>query len=478
MKRFAIALLTVLILLGVNIANSQDIESLVNKLTKIDPEIMKYFPRWKICETDLQIQIYRTFVLLGYDKEKLNMQQIMVLASPQENESDPFDLLLITCGEANLNSVEIESNMSGLAGYISGEYYFSGQQRGERKDFPARDYCYDEIKPEIPVTSSQAEAIISYMEPTNVAHSFSLSLFEQSLKIGNTGFWVRSSVGTDDIGYHFWSSGEGRITLKRPLYANLDPMTRDRIPFLLNAFIGGGYRLGTGAGTDNTMLSWIPKRILNGGPDGKFVGGIDFHMPFQPEFGVHINAELPLSELTTKAVDIEKWGTYDKRNISFLPTDPRYGTTITAIAPVVRSTGQITLFYNWWLNNANPENYFRFDLGLSYAEVAEYAVYNTGNSVVGDAYMVSNENIKGLRLYKPNELGDWLFLKAEYRNQAAFPFGLSFQYSNQILLGKVYIPLFGKWLYLEGKYSTPLRGVRPFEKTNFFMISPVLRLTI
>ncbi|MFA6570681.1 MAG: hypothetical protein WCT77_05530, partial [Bacteroidota bacterium] len=74
MKRFAIALLTVLILLGVNKAYSQDIESLVGKMTKIDPEIMKYFPRWKICETDLQIQIYRTFVLLGFDKDKLNMQ--------------------------------------------------------------------------------------------------------------------------------------------------------------------------------------------------------------------------------------------------------------------------------------------------------------------------------------------------------------------------------------------------------------------
>jgi hypothetical protein len=483
MKRIIIALVSVFILLGIkqNVV-AQDVESLVRKMTTIDPEIIKYFPRWKICETDLQIQIYRTFVLLGYDKDKLNMQQIMVLASPPENDNDPYDLLLITCGEASMNSVEIESNMSGLASYISGEYNYSGPLRGERKDFAFRDYCFDAIKPEIPVTSSQAEAIISYLEPTNVAHAFTLSLFEQTLKIGNTGFWLRSSIGTDEIGYHFWSSGESRITLKRPLYANLDSKTRDRIPYLLNAYIGGGYRISSGINTENTVLNWIPNRTLNGGPGGKFIAGLDFHMPFQPEFGIHINAELPLSSLTTETIEKDNYGYIPTRpGVVFNTTDPRYNKyVIDELAPIVRSTGQVTLFYHWWLNDANPENYFRFDFGISYSEIGEYAEYSIPNvpASSGSTFYISNIGIRGLKLYKPNELGDWMFLKAEYRNQSAFPFGLSLQYSNQILLGDIYIPLFGKWLYLEGKYSTPLRGLRPFERTNFFMVSPVLRLTI
>jgi len=64
----------------------------------------------------------------------------------------------------------------------------------------------------------------------------------------------------------------------------------------------------------------------------------------------------------------------------------------------------------------------------------------------------------------------------EYRNQAAFPFDVSVQYSNQMLLARAYVPVFGDWFYLEGRYSTPLRDVRPFEVENFFMFSPVLRL--
>jgi hypothetical protein len=34
--------------------------------------------------------------------------------------------------------------------------------------------------------------------------------------------------------------------------------------------------------------------------------------------------------------------------------------------------------------------------------------------------------------------------KIDYRNQAAFPFGVSIQYSNQIILGDIWLPIFGK----------------------------------
>lgn len=111
---------------------------------------------------------------------------------------------------------------------------------------------------------------------------------------------------------------------------------------------------------------------------------------------------------------------------------------------------------------------------MSYAEVQEAAYYQTDEF---DNFIDVN-GIDGLRTWKPNEFGDWVYAKVEYRNQATYPFGGSIQYSNQILMGRLYLPLFGNWFYLEGKYSTPLRGVRPYEIENFFMISPVLRLTI
>ncbi|TAL67277.1 MAG: hypothetical protein EPN82_14985 [Bacteroidetes bacterium] len=486
MKRFFTALIAALMVLGFARTQAIDYNNLVNNLTSIDPEIMKYFPRWKICEPDLQIQVYRTFVLLGYEKSQLNMQQILVLASPLDVEPGykPYDILLITCGEASMNSVEIEANMGSLSEYINGYKYYSGPRRGEAKDFYIRDYCFEDIKPEVPASSSQATAIMSYLEPTNVTHAFTLSLFEQSLKIGNSGFWLKSSIGTDEIGYHFWQSGEARVILKRPLYENTEPATRDRIPYLINAYIGGGYRVTSGINDDKSVLSWVTGRDLNGTPGGKLVAGLDFHMPFHPEFGFHFNTEMPLTKVTTESIDKGAYGYTPKAdNVKFAINNPNYGKyQIKDIAPILKPTGQVTLFYHWWLNEASPENYIRFDFGMSYAEVEEYAAYDvpdpTDPSGLNTIRYISNENILNLKTYKPNETGDWIYAKAEYRNQSAFPFGISFQYSNQILLGRVYIPLLGQWFYLEGKYATPLRGLRPYEKANFFMISPVLRLTI
>ena len=89
-----------------------------------------------------------------------------------------------------------------------------------------------------------------------------------------------------------------------------------------------------------------------------------------------------------------------------------------------------------------------------------------------------DKKFDGLKTYKPESFKDWLYFKAEYRNQAVFPFGASAQISNGIFLGEIWIPLFGDWFYLEGKYSTPMRDARPYEIEGFYMISPVIKLSI
>ena len=101
----------------------------------------------------------------------------------------------------------------------------------------------------------------------------------------------------------------------------------------------------------------------------------------------------------------------------------------------------------------------------------EVAVFNDTTAVY-----LGRAGVTGLMTWKPNEALDWIYAKVEYRSQASFPFGISLQYSNQMLLARAYVPILGDWLYLEGRYSTPLRDARPFEIKNFFMFSPVLRL--
>jgi hypothetical protein len=485
MKKYFLTVIIVLTALGFVNTYSEEInrKAVLDSLTSINPDIKQYFPRWKVCETDLMYQIYQSFVTLGYDKSKLSMQNIEILAAPREYTSDPYEILNITCGECGMNTVEIESNLGDiLVGFLAGAYTYSGPSRGERRDDGKRDYCYNDVPIDIPFSPPQVSAIVSYLEPTDVNHAITLSIFEQSVKIGTSGFWLSSQIGVDQIGYPFWNAGESKIVLKRPLYPNYDNSTKVGIPYLINAYLGGAYRITSGINTNGTMLSWVKSRLLNTGTGGKLLGGIDFSFPFHPVAGVSFNVEMPLKTLSTEAIDIGDYGYYGvpverQGQVDFSPTDPmmRNGIRIDMIAPILRASGQFTLFYNWWLNPQNPENYFRFDFGLSYAEVKEMAYYRIDSLAIS---YLSNEYIDGLKTFKNNEFGDWMYAKVEYRNQAAFPFGMSLQYSNQILLGRVYIPLFGRWLYIEGKYATPVRPLRPYETQHFFMISPVLRLTI
>ncbi|HLP28819.1 MAG TPA: hypothetical protein VK147_09270 [Candidatus Didemnitutus sp.] len=436
-------------------------DTALTALKTIDPEILQYFPRWRVCEPDLQVQIKQSFALMGYTKANLDDKSIVVTAAPvkEGEQGQDFELILIECGSERMVASEISSNMKRLAMRLA-----DGK----------RPYCYNEIPPSAPPSAPQIAEIISYMEPTNVTHSFTLSAFEQSLKIGTSGFWLKASLGTDQVGYTFWSSGEGRVFLQRPLYENSDPDTRKPIPYLINARLGFGYRMTGNLDGQSRLLDFIPGRKLNGSAGGKIVGGLDFHMPFHPQFGLGLNVELPLQSIDpTNTIDVTSYYIFDigSRRV----TAPSYDVDPYATTAVMRSTGQATLFYNLWLNRKIPENFFRFDVGISYAEVQEAAVFLDTLDGKNEQFL-GRDGVNGLVTWKPNEALDWIYAKVEYRNQAAFPFGISLQYSNQILLARAYIPVFGDWFYLEGRYSTPLRDARPFEVENFFMFSPVLRL--
>ncbi len=442
-----------------------DPKSLIDSLTTIDPEIRKYFPRWKLCETDLQIQIYQAFRLAGFDEKSLSKTNIEILAAPRTDPNAPFDLLLITCGESSINSAQM-SNFLGdkLINILSGALEFANLYNWfEGK----RDYCFVEIPPEIPVTYSQAQAIINFLEPTNATHSITVSIFEQTLKFGESGFWLKNIIGTDEIGYPFWSSGCSKIVLKRPLYVNQDTKTSSQIPFLINAYLGGAYRIHSGINNKSDIFSWVPSQKLNQGPGGKLIAGLDFHMPFHPQFGLHFNMEIPVTQLKEESIDPTRYARYYKFNETTFDSFQ--------VVPLLRSSGQITLFYNLWITKENPENYFRVDLGLDYFEVKE--LLYVSSPFLHGTITPNTENNEELKLYKPNEFADWLYFKLEYRNQSVWPFGASVQYSNQTLLGRVYIPLFN-WLYIEAKVAQIMRTVRPFESKTFFMISPILRITL
>jgi hypothetical protein len=456
--RFLILFVATAVAFGTALAQDPERDSIMQALKTIDPEIVRYFPRWRVCEPNLQLQIRQTFILYGRDKDKLDMQNIVITAAPKSDPNEYYTILLVECGEEYFVASEVDAYMRKLAGTLSD---------------PLRPYCYREIPPEMPPTERQYRVITDFMHPTDVTHSISVSAFEQSLKLGGTGFWIRSILGTDNVGYHFWSAGESRVIVQRPLYDNLDPVTSKPIPYLINLRLGGTYRLR--GGLENRLLSFLPSRQLNANP-GKASLGLDINAPFHPQFGVTFNVEFPVTGPDTSGrAEKDSWAGYAPSLTRQAELRRTPGVDPTVVIPVLRTTGNAAVFYNWWLDPKHPENFFRFDLGICYTEVQEWAYRR--NPTTGDTAFV--RNIAGLQLYHPTSAADWLYARIEYRSQSTFPFGVAVQYANQMFFARAYIPLVGEWLYLEGKYSTPLRTEpRPWEIKNFFMVSPVLRLTI
>ena len=453
-------------------AQETERDTIRRALLEIDPNIVKYFPRWKVCEPNLALQVYQTFLLTGRSKDNLDMQNIIVTAAPKSDPEENYVLLLVECGNESFASSDVDAYMKKLAALISD---------------PKRGYCYREIPAEAPVSEKARDLITDFMLPTHVAHSISLSVFEQSLKIGSSGFWLRNSVGNDAIGHPFWTAGMSRVVLQRPLYENEDAESKKPIPYLINIRLGGGYRMRT-TGLERGILDFLPQRQLNGS-NGTGILSLDVNAPFHPQLGLSINYEAPLSGAPDSALaEKNTWASWkpnaqtdiSKRQLmSVAGLDPNH------VIPVLRTAGQVSVVYNWWVDPKVPENFFRFDLGLNYVEVAEWGYRYLGKPSDTNYVSVSSRGngaaSTGLKVYKPSTFSEWLFARVEYRSQSTFPFGVTAQYANSNLMIRAFVPLLGEWLYLEGKYSTPMRAaedVRPWELKNFFLVSPVLRLNI
>ena len=468
-KLFAL-LLTVFILLPITTTISKAMSTdstILSSIQTIDPDILKYFPRWTVCQPEMQVKIQQAFIRLGFPASMLDINKITITSAPKTG--DYLQIILIQCGTATIKKADIAK-----IGKVSAE--LSAKET----------YCYKDVPlTELP-DKDQRDAIINYKMPTNTTHSIVLSGFEQALKIGNedVGFWIVNKLGTDEVGYHFWSAGEAKTILQRPLIKNDDKDSKIAIPFLVNAKLGYGYRLNNEVASKD-FLNVIPDRKLSIAQGGKFIAGLELFAPFHPQAGINFNLELPLQPVRrANTVDITSYRKYalDESRLEIEDPTGIVDPTLSIddrrnVVPILRATGQVTLFYNWWIDE-KADNFFRADAGISYAEVREAAIFKSSlpENRFFDYLGFDADN---LITYKPNEFADWLYLKLEYRNQKDFPFGMSVQYSNQIFLGTAYVPIFGEWLYLEGKYATPLtREARPYELKNFFMISPVLRLTI
>lgn len=467
----------------------------VAALTTIDENLVGYFPRWKLCEPDVALKLKHVFAI-NERRPSDEKGEIRITAAPKpiDEPGNPYEILLIQWGrfgpDANknlvpgqipdyvtLNAQDIRTKVPELLVQIlSGE----ADAQGYTLDEPRRSYCFFPLETKEEPTEEEVKEMVNFFQPTSRNHAMSISAFEQALKLGQGPgqVWLYGQLGTDAIGLPFWTSGEGRIVLRLIPIANENTRNNAAMPSLLALRLGMAYRIQAGVDGQNQLLDFVAPRKMDAGPGGKVVAGFDFNVPTMEEFGISFNAELPLKGLgiNNTVSNLETYVPYE----TVIFDTPEVGEYADSTIYLNRASGQVALFYNWWPDRGDPSNFFRFDLGINYNEVQQAALLRLEPGV--ETYALVND-ARGLELFHPTEALDWVYAKVEYFNQSGRPFGISAQFSNQYLMGRVFVPIIGSWLYLEAKYSTNMRSeeqinLRPFDFNSFFMISPVIRFRI
>jgi hypothetical protein len=469
--------------------SSVTVGGLPKSLRDIDDRALPFLSRWTVCEPQVQKIIQQYFKTAGKDPGQ-EIAKIQITGEPKRNGR--YEIYMIKCGNAIAVRKELEETM------LQSVRDLLAQPIGEEGE---EKYCHDFVfassvggKTSTEIMQKVGIGENNYRMPTGGRQYFSLSLFDQYLRVGATNWWIKNTIGNDPAGYMFWHSGEGKITAGRPLIDNSDNATRRVIPNILKFHVGYSYRLTDNVNRRSGLSSLFPQRGLNITGEGRAVAGMEAFIPLGEDMktsvlGINTNFEIPLSGINETAAVAEE--TYTKidvpRNRTIIvnshPLTPVDQLNDFQVTPLLRTTAQVTFFYTWWLevegSENPPDNIFRVDLGVNYGEVREAALVRARST---GFWHLAASDVTGLRTYRPDNVLDWIYAKFEYRNETTFPFGASVQYSNQILIADFYYPLFGNWLYLEAKIGKVLRDMRPYEPVTrdgwYFMVSPVLRILI
>jgi len=447
-----------------------EIQRMMDSATTTDPEIERYLPRWRINEADLKIKLATYFKVLGYPVSETD--SMIVTATFPDPESGQQDILAIRAG----NSASLTGGQK------------IRQEVGEAlyNKILDRNYAHSIIEPAIPLTEDGATRIPTVLYPSTARQFVAVSAFRQAVQLGTTGARLEHQLGTDEIGYHFWSSGQGKAMLHYPIIRLSNPDLRAAgVPDILTIMLGAAYRMTFGGPDDDFLGGAILPRKLNGNIGAKAVAHIEYRLPQANDIGFMLHSEVPFNKLEG----------YDQVNLSnggvvaftepYTVRSSGQPSSFVDAAYMLRTVAQGGVFWETWLNDY--EHFFRISLGTSYQEVVRGALATEDGKPI--TYADAEERIDKLRaatgvaylnLIHPTEMEDWIFAKVEYLNQSGFPFGISAQLANRNLLLDGFIPLIPNWLFIQAKFSTPVLrdNPAPWEQESFFMVSPILRFKL
>ncbi len=486
MRRIFLSLIALLIIGGIATTEemaaqdeptSAELQENIEDLRGLDPDIAKYLPRWRINEADLKAKMTLYFRSQGHD---VTTRDTIVVTGGLDQDNGQEDILKIsipTMPGAELNGrAKIESEI--------GEDLY--------QDILAREtYAHSMIERETPITVDDKERVPNVLYPTNARQFVAVSAFRQAIQLGTSGARLEHLIGTDEIGYPFWSGGQAKAVVDYPIIRQSDPVLRSNgVPDILKFSLGIGYRLKFGQEGTSGAANLFAPRLLNGAAGAKAIVRTEYRLPEVNDLGVSFYTEVPLNrragteeiEGNSEVVWRESRRLLRDRNVS-IPVREAY---------FLRTVAQGNLFWETWLDDYT--HYLRFSFGASYQDVA------VGHLRVGDHFLdpdgktlwnqngvqdgaANPEGLSNNILYSglnhPDAVEDWIYAKVEYLNQSDFPFGFSAQLANRSLLLNGFVPIVPNWLFLQAKYSTPIVGdTMPWEQEPTIVVSPILRFML
>jgi hypothetical protein len=362
------------------------LERMLDALNTIDSVYKTYYPTWVVVDDDLRERTYKVFRMrnatIPHDAE------ITIIANPDENE-----ILEISAGSALMGRRDARMGLGDSLYHelLSGQY---------------TKRMINAVPPR-PRTNLLFGALPKFA-------AISMSAFGAAVMF-NDGRGIEVSLGREELGYHFWSTGDFRVML-----------------ILRQLKVGAIFPFSYGLGKPDIVgpLSLRP-RLLNG------VRGFtaEFNQPFQSEL---LGGRFSIGEINGV-------------------TNPDLFTDPTRLY-FLHTVAQ--LYYSREVNLEGGEHLLTFTGGLSYHQV-------------GLGERQSDRTINTL------DKVDFVspVLGAEYLHRGENMYSVALRYSGTVIHLKAWLEIIKNFIFLDLQYYSPtLRDPQPWEQSYFVMISPRIQI--
>jgi hypothetical protein len=362
------------------------LERMLNALNTIDSAYKVYYPTWIVVDDDLRERVHKMVRMRSTSVPR--DAEIRIIANPDENE-----ILEISVGSALMGRRDARIGLgdSLYTELLSGQY----------------------AKRMINTVPQRQRTNLLFGAPPKFA-AISMSAFGAAVMFSD-GRGIEVSLGREDLGYHFWSTGDFRVML------------------ILHQFkIGAIFPFSYGLAKPDIIgpLSLRPRR-LNG------VRGFttEFNQPFQSEL---LGGRFSIGEIN---------GVTNPD----LFTDPARLYFIHTVAQ---------LYYSRQESLGGSEHLLTFTGGVGYHQVG-----------LGEL----RSDLKVNTLDKEDFVGP--LLGAEYLHRGENMYSVAVRYSGSVLHLKGWLEIIKNVVFLDLQYYAPImRDPRPWEQPYFFMISPRIQI--